>query len=142
MTATKTSPISVHKLRTSNLRYKKYNNKNINQPDHYIKKQRYSPQKTTNRQHSIQKQKYGPISNSQTNTKNTQSASKTTIPVKHIADKYNTNTGKKHTNNNITNEHTNIQRYKNNTSIPYVIPKSILVKIKNLNPVYRIMVKT
>ena len=117
MTATKISPISIHKLRSSNLWYKT-NNKNINQTENYVNNENDTPHKeTTNRQHSIQEQKYVPISNSQTNTKNIQSASKTKIPKKYVIDKYNTTTGKKHTDNNINNEHTNLQRYKNNTTI-------------------------
>ena len=35
MTATKRSPISIHKLRSSNLQYKNNKNKNVNQPDSY-----------------------------------------------------------------------------------------------------------
>ena len=65
MTATKISPISIYKVRSSNLRYKNNNNKNINQPDNYVNNNNdIPPKKTTNRQHSIQAQKYGTISDS------------------------------------------------------------------------------
>ena len=36
MTATKISPISIHKLRSSNLQYKNNNTKNIKQTNNYV----------------------------------------------------------------------------------------------------------
>ena len=85
MTATKISPIFIHKLRSSNLQYK--NNKNINQLDNYANNNNdIPPKKTTNRQHNIQTKRCGTISNSQTKTKSTQSVSKRTIITKNIVD--------------------------------------------------------
>ena len=116
MTTTKISPISLHKLRPSNLQYKNNKNKNINQPDNYAKNNNdISPKKTTNRQHSIQTKKDGTMSYSQMNAKHIQSEPKTTTTTNHMTDKSNASTSKKHTNKNIPNELLQFKRHKNNT---------------------------
>ena len=116
MTATKIPPISLYKLRQSNIQYKNNKNKNINQPDNYAKNNNdISPQKTTSRQHSIQPNKYGTISHSQMKTKHIQSEPKTTTTTKHMTNKSNASTSKKCTNKNIPNELLQFQRHKNNT---------------------------
>ena len=118
MTATKISPISIHKLRSYNLQYKNNKNKNINQLDNYANNNNDIPPKNYQPTAQYPNKKYGTISNSHTKTKNTQSVSKTTITIttKHMVDKSNTNTSKKHTNKNIPNELINFQRHKNNNS--------------------------
>ena len=57
MTATKISPISIHKLRSSNLQYKNKNNKNINQTDNYVNNNKDIPLKKRPTYSTVSKQK-------------------------------------------------------------------------------------
>ena len=117
MTATKIPPISLYNLRQSNLQYKNNKNNNINQLDKSAKNNNdIPPKKTTNRQHRFQTKKYGTISNSQMQSKHTQSEPTITKTTNHMVDESTASTSTKNINNNIPNEPLHLQQNKNNAS--------------------------